>query len=67
MAKRLENSGLRVVATRTEEMLVQGCQVVTSKQSKSKVGVKLMREALGCSFREAEVGENEVELFFGQR
>ncbi len=67
IAKMLESSGLRVVATRTEEMPVQGCQVRSSKQSRLKIGVKLMMRSLGCSFREAELGENEVELFFGQR
>lgn len=67
IARRIETSGLRVVATRTGEEPVNGCQVVSSKTSKSKIGTTLMKEALGCSWKEAEMGENEVELFFGQR
>ena len=67
VARRIENSGLRVVATQTGEGGIQGCQVRSSKQSKSKIGVRLMVRSLGCSWGEAEVGENEVELFFGQR
>lgn len=66
MARRIENSGLRVVATQTGEKMIQGCQVRSSKQSKSKIGVRLLIRSLRCSWEAAEVGENEVELFFGQ-
>ncbi len=67
VARMLESSGLRVVATQTGEAEIKGCQVRSSKQSKSKVGVRLMVKSLGCNWSEAKLGENEVELFFGQR
>lgn len=67
VARMLESSGLRVVATQTDETEIEGCQVRSSKQSKSKIGVKLMVKSMGCNWSEAKLGENEVELFFGQR
>lgn len=67
VARRLESSGLRVVATQTDETEIKDCQVRSSKRSKSKIGVKLMQKALRCNWSEAKLGENEVELFFGQR
>lgn len=67
IAKMLESSGLRVVATQTSEIEIKGCQVRSSKQSKSKIGVRLMIRSLGCSWKAVDLGENEAELFFGQR
>ena len=67
MARIVENAGMRVVATQTGEAKVQGCQVVSSKQSKSKIGVRLIMKSLGCTWKEAEMGENEVELLFGSQ
>ena len=67
VARMLESSGLRVVATQTGEAEIKGCRVTSSKQSKFKIGVMLMVKALGCIWSEAELGENEAELFFGQR
>lgn len=67
IARMLESSGFRVVATQTDETEIKGCQVRSSKQSKSKIGVRLMVKSLGCNWSEAKLGENEVELFFGQR
>ncbi|KKU29019.1 MAG: hypothetical protein UX92_C0009G0011 [Candidatus Amesbacteria bacterium GW2011_GWA1_47_20] len=66
-AQKIENTGMRVVATQTSEDKISGCQVRSSKQSKSKIGVKLLVRSLGCSWREADLGEGEVELFLGQR
>ncbi len=67
IAKMLESSGLRVVATQTDETEIKGCQVRSSRQSKYKIGVRLMVRSLGCNWSEAKLGENEVELLFGQR
>lgn len=67
MARIVESTGMRVVATQTEEGRIQGCLVKSSKQSKSKTGVRLLIKSLGCRWEAAEVGENEVELFLGQK
>ena len=66
-ARVIENAGMRVVATQTGEGQIQGCQVRTSKQSKSKIGVRLMIRSLGCDWQEAKLEETEVELFFGSQ
>lgn len=67
MARIVESTGMRVVATQTEEGRIQGCLVKSSKQSKSKTGVRLLIKSWGCGWEAAEVGENEVELFLGQK
>ncbi len=67
MARIVESAGMRVVAVETREEARRGCEVRSSKQSKSKTGVKLLVRLLGCEWREAGVGESEVELFLGQR
>lgn len=63
----VENAGMRVVAAQTGEEKMQGCEAVSSKQSKSKIGVRLLMRALGCKWRMGNLGENEVELLLGQR